>query len=379
MLAAGLWASCACADIIYLKNGSQIVGKIVREEGGEVVIEVASGEIRVAKDEIERVEEGPAPSPTPTLAPSPTVLPETEVREEYPEPAASGTPRPSPDVSVSPAQEFTINPFDEWYTAWHPNVTEEPSGYFHRAVIENDDGTTTLKREEVLLSPDRKPRVQFSETIVLGRDSAPRSFSVRQSERIFYQLCEGAISADYVQANVTVLDEVKEVQAAFPKDALVGELPIMKFLQTSGGRVGSQQLCRSFDFLALIPVTIRMKAVGWEEIDTVDTVAGNVRTLVIEVGVERRGAKIDEYRLWVLPRSTSNPSGKVVRREGGVFGYTYEIATEEEARANTEKWLELYEKVLNTIGRRPPWYKEKFGAREGGSPSAVPSPSPEAE
>ena len=375
VLAAGLWVSGVRADTIYLKNGSQIVGRIVREEAGEVVIEVGSGEIRVAKDEIERVEEDPTPSPTLTLTPSPTVLPETEVREEYPEPAASGTPSPSPGVSVSPAQEFSIHPFDEWYTAWHPNVTSESSGYLHRAVTRNENGTITLKTEEVLLAPDRKPRVQFSETIVLDRDAVPRSFSVLQSERIFYQSSEGAVSADYAQATVTVRDETKEVQAAFPKGALLGELPLMNFLQTASLETGRGSY-KSFDFMLLAPVTVRIKAVEWEEIETAE---GNVRTLVLEMRVERRAATIKEYRLWVLPRSSRNPSGKVVKLEGGTFGYTYEIATEEEARANTEKWLELYEKVLNTIGRRPPWYKEKFGAREGGSPSAVPSPSPEAE
>ena len=98
-----------------------------------------------------------------------------------------------------------------------------------------------------------------------------------------------------------------------------------------------------------------------------------MRTLLVEVRVERRGATIDEHRLWVLPRSAEAPAGRVVKREGGMFGYTYEIATEAEARAATDEWLMLYEKVLNTIGRRPPWYREKFGLPVEEATSPAPS------
>ena len=371
LLAAGLWVSSARADIIHLKNGSQIVGKIVREEGDEVVIKVSFGELRIAKEDIERVEEEPTPSPTPT--PSPSAAPDVG---DSPEATEMVSPSPSPEATAPPAEDFTVKPFDEWYTAWHPAVTAEPSGYLHRSLSVDHGGSITLKTERALLSPDRRPRLQRSETIILSSDMAPLSFSLLQSERAFYRSVEGAVSANYVQAKVTVLDEEREEQVAFAKGALVGELPLMKFLQTASLATGSGESYSSFDFSELAAVTVRVKAVGWE---VVETAGEEVRALAVEVRVERRGAIVEDYRLWALPRSGSTPSGRIVKWEGGTFGYVYEMATEQEARETTDKWLKRYEKVLDTIGRKPPWYKQVVSGAEGVSPSPVPSPSPTAE
>ena len=108
LLAAGLWVSSARADIIHLKNGSQIVGKIVREEGDDVVIKVSFGELRIAKEDIERVEEEPTPSPTPT--PSPSAAPDVG---DSPEATEMVSPSPSPEATAPPAEDFTVKPFDE--------------------------------------------------------------------------------------------------------------------------------------------------------------------------------------------------------------------------------------------------------------------------
>ena len=93
LLMVGMWAGSASGEIIYLKNGNQLVGKILREEGGEVVVKVSFGEMRVAKEDIVKVEAEPTPSASPTPCPTPAgkQVEEAEASGASPAPSPAGS------------------------------------------------------------------------------------------------------------------------------------------------------------------------------------------------------------------------------------------------------------------------------------------------
>ncbi len=363
LLAVGMWAGSASGEIIHLRNGNRLVGKILREEGGEVVVKVSFGEMRVAKEDIVKVEAEPTPSPSPTPCPTPA----DEGAEEAEESAASRTPSPSatgpPSATSSPsptaaptveptappAQKMRVRPFEEWYAAWHPAIEGDVRGYAHNSLRIGADGVVTVKSEVALLRADRKPRVQSKFKVVMRPDLTPLSFSVSERAMGFQREVEGVVTAGYVSANATVAGEEEEKQVAFPKGALVGDLPLTRFLQTASLSVGSEETYRSFDFVELAPVAVRIKVVGRESVE----VGGSSRqALVLEMSVEGPGGLAESCKLWVQPRSASYPSGRVLKRQELPDGYIYMLSSEEEARTPVDYWLKTYEDLLKWMSER---------------------------
>ena len=121
VLAAVLAATAANADTVYLKNGEDIWGREVYEEGDSVVILRSGGDIRVPKGEVSRIErvrtslppfyEPPAPPSAPATgpagapaAPGLSAAPGS-VGSPAPPAAAEGpsAPRPAPPGAIAPA------------------------------------------------------------------------------------------------------------------------------------------------------------------------------------------------------------------------------------------------------------------------------------
>lgn len=121
VLAAVLVATAANADTVYLKNGEDIWGRDVYEEGDSVIILRPGRDIRVPKGEVSRIErartslppfyEPPAPASAPATgpagAPPAPGLPAAPGSVGSPAPPAAaegpGTPPPPPSGAIAPA------------------------------------------------------------------------------------------------------------------------------------------------------------------------------------------------------------------------------------------------------------------------------------
>lgn len=95
MLAVGLAATTSNADTVYLKNGEDIWGKDVIEEGDSVVILRPGGEIRLPKGEVSRIERVRTSLPPFYAPPGATAAP-GPAGSPVPPPAAGGPSAPPP-------------------------------------------------------------------------------------------------------------------------------------------------------------------------------------------------------------------------------------------------------------------------------------------
>ncbi len=117
----GLWSLAACvillvaftssvslADVIYLKNGQQINGKVSREDAKQVVYEIEGGEFSIPRSLVDHIEKGPLqsdvapPTETPNHAIPASDLPLPAV--EAAEPAASAHSAAITEDAIDPAR-----------------------------------------------------------------------------------------------------------------------------------------------------------------------------------------------------------------------------------------------------------------------------------
>lgn len=65
-----LWAVSADAAVVFMKDGGRLEGTVLRRSDGELVLQTASGVVRIPADKIQSVESAPAPAPPPPPLPT---------------------------------------------------------------------------------------------------------------------------------------------------------------------------------------------------------------------------------------------------------------------------------------------------------------------
>jgi hypothetical protein len=140
----------AFADDVVLKTGRTLVGRIVKEDDAKVVLEMNSGTMTLARDQIAEIRRGAVPVPKDVPEAPPARKPESRKPEKKPDGKSSAPPaakKPSVRDKLAELEAISLAP---WVREDSTLVTEPDAGNYR---VQGLDGSTRMKKDRPT-SPD---------------------------------------------------------------------------------------------------------------------------------------------------------------------------------------------------------------------------------